>query len=265
MVKLVAIDLDGTLYDSKSQISKKNKKAITECLNRGIKVVLSTGKTIYSVKKIKEELKLVHPQIASGGAAIIDTQNKLLFEIKVPKYYADEAVKHCRKHKKGLALSASDGIVYYEQENQGIGFIAETGDKVVKTADLIQQGFTKDALLLTITISPHDPFNRLIGQKLNGTVKLRRGGPFFLNILNREAGKTFALKKIMKMLNIEPSHVIAIGDSQNDVGMLRLAGKGIVMGNASHAVKNEADFIVADNNSSGVAEAIYKFALAGKS
>lgn len=68
MIKLIAIDLDGTLLNSKSQISIENKKAILKCLNNNIKVVLTTGKTIYSVGKIIKELGLKDLQIASGDS-----------------------------------------------------------------------------------------------------------------------------------------------------------------------------------------------------
>ncbi|MGM0365497.1 MAG: Cof-type HAD-IIB family hydrolase [Actinomycetota bacterium] len=260
MVELVAIDLDGTLYDSKSRISLENKKAIAECLSRGIKVVVATGKTIYSVSRIIEELNLIHPQIVSGGTAIIDCRKNLFFKLKMPLSYSNEVVRLCRKHKKGLALSASDGIIYYEADDAGIDFIARTGDKVQKVGNLIKEGYTGNALVFTVTITAEDPFNKLVEKKLKGKAKLRRG-PLFLNVLNKDAGKAFALKKIMEMFGIGSSRVVSIGDSENDMGMIKLAGTGIAMANTPLPVRQSADFVVSDNDNCEIAEAINRFVL----
>jgi len=261
LIKLVAIDLDGTLYNSDSKVSPENKRAIAECLTRGIKVIVATGKTIYSVTRIIKDLSLTHPQIVSGGAAIIDKHKNILFKLKVPLNYANEVVRLCRKYKKGLALSAVDGIIYYEADHPGIDFIAKTGDKVEKAEDLIQEDITKNTLVFTVTIGPKDTFNHLIAQKLKGGVKLRRGGPLFLNVLNKDAGKAFALKKIMDMFGIDSSQVVSIGDSENDLGMIRLAGTGIAMANAPLPVRQSADFVVSDNDNHGVAEALNRYVL----
>jgi len=179
----------------------------------------------------------------------------------VPLNYANEVVRLCRKYKKGLALSAVDGIIYYEADHPGIDFIAKTGDKVEKAEDLIQEDITKNTLVFTVTIGPKDTFNHLIAQKLKGGVKLRRGGPLFLNVLNKDAGKAFALKKIMDMFGIDSSQVVSIGDSENDLGMIRLAGTGIAMANAPLPVRQSADFVVSDNDNHGVAEALNRYVL----
>ncbi len=260
-IKLVAVDLDGTLYNAESKISIENKQAIAACLKQKIMVTLATAKPIYSVQKTIKELNLIHPQIVSGGAGIIDCRQNLLFKLKIPAKCVREVVYLCRKHHKGLGLSAADGIVYYEQDHPGIDRIAETGDKVVKVADLIAQGFAEDALLLTVTIPASDSFSTLIAQKIKHKVKLSRGGPNFFTILNKDAGKTFALKKIMEMFKINRREVLSIGDSPNDVGMLKLAGTGIAVANALESVKKAADYLVSDNDHSGVAEAIQKFVL----
>jgi len=85
LIKLVAIDLDGTLLNSKSKIASGNRKAIQKCLGSGIKVIISTGKSICTVGRIINELNLVDPQIASGGEAIVDKNLSLLVTLRIPK------------------------------------------------------------------------------------------------------------------------------------------------------------------------------------
>ena len=78
-------------------------------------------------------------------------------------------------------------------------------------------------------------------------------------MLSRKAGKVASLRKILKKSGIDKNEVMAIGDSNNDLGTIEFAGLGIAMGNASRDVKLAADHISSDNDNSGVAEAIYKF------
>ena len=81
MIKLVAIDLDGTLINSKSRISNKNIRAINKCLKKDIKIVLVSAKSIYAVKKVAKIFKLNNPHIAFGGAAIIDKNFDILLHL----------------------------------------------------------------------------------------------------------------------------------------------------------------------------------------
>ena len=82
-----------------------------------------------------------------------------------------------------------------------------------------------------------------------------------MNIFNLEAGKTNAIKKILEIYNINRENVLAIGDGENDIGLIKFDGKGVAMGNSFETVKNSADLAVSDNNNDGVAEAIYKYVL----
>ncbi len=263
MIKLIAIDLDGTLYNSKSEISNENEIVIKKCIQKGIKIILSTSKTIYTVGKIIKKLGLVDPQIASGGAAIINKDLKPLFSLKVPKNVVKEVIEISRKHKKGLALSSIDGNIYYENSHPGIDHIEGTGDKVIKVSDLREKEIINNILLITLTIDSKDEFNKIIINNFKDRVKIKRGGPIFLTLLNKGAGKLFALKKIMEMFNIKKEEIISIGDSENDLETIKFARIGIAMDNAPDSVKEAADYNVSSNDLNGVAEAINKFCLKG--
>ncbi|MFO7928952.1 MAG: Cof-type HAD-IIB family hydrolase [Candidatus Humimicrobiaceae bacterium] len=261
MVKLIAIDLDGTLFNSKSKISTENREAIKSCLDKGIKVILSTSKTIYSVGKIIKELGLVDPQMASGGAAIINKDLEPLFTLKVPPNIVGEVIDLSRKYKKGLALSSADGNIYYESKHPGIEHIASTGDRVIRVGSLRERKIMDNILLITLTIDSGDRFNKIIKDNFNGRVKIKRGGPIFLTILNKKAGKLFALKKIMEMVGITKAEIVSIGDSENDLETIKFAGVGIAMANAPESLKRAANYTVSNNDLNGVAEALHKYCL----
>jgi HAD-superfamily hydrolase, subfamily IIB len=257
--KLVAIDLDGTLFNSESKITAKNNDAIRKCLNNGIKVIITTAKTVYWVKKLILELGLQDPQIASAGAVIIDKNLQPVYVKKIPVKIYKKVVELARQYKVGFGASCLDGFVYYEKEKKLLDYIWDTGEQPKFTDNLLKPEIANQVLLITVTVNEDDPFNNAAIDCVGDEIKLRRGGPYFLAGCNKNAGKMGALKKILASLKIRSKDIMAIGDSESDLGMVTLAGIGVAMGNATEALKAGADFVVSDNDHDGVAEAIERF------
>lgn len=263
-IKLVAIDLDGTLFNSESKITDRNLEAIHKCLRHGIKVIITTAKTVYWVKKLILELGLQDPQIASAGAAIIDKNLTPVYVKKIPVNAYRKSVKVARQYGVGFGASCLDGFVYYEKENKLLDYIWETGEQPKSTDNLLKPEIANQVLLITATVNEDDPFNNAVIDWVGDAIKFRRGGPYFLAGCNKNAGKMGALKKIMASLKINSRSAMAIGDSESDLGMIKLAGIGVAMGNASKVLKENADFTVSDNDNDGVTEAIERFAFNGR-
>jgi Cof subfamily protein (haloacid dehalogenase superfamily) len=263
-IKLVAIDLDGTLFNSESKITDRNLKAIHKCLKNGVKVIITTAKTVYWVKKLILELGLEDPQIASAGAVIIDKNLAPVYVKKIPVKAYRKVVKLARQYGVGFGASCLDGFVYYEKHNQLLDYIWDTGEQPKYTDNLLKPGIANQVLLITATVNEEDPFNNAAIDCVGDAIKLRRGGPYFLAGCNKNAGKMGALKKIMASLKINSRNIMAIGDSESDLGMIKLAGIGVAMGNASNVLKANADFTVSGNDNDGVAEAIERFVFDGR-
>lgn len=258
-IKLIAVDVDGTLLNSDSKISIRNKKAIRKCLDNGIRIILSTGKSIVYVKKIIMDLGLKDPQIVCGGSAIINKDSKILVALKISRKSSIRVIEMARKWDRGCGVGTTDGVVYYEKDHQYLSMLARSGESLVKVTDLMEDNIIENSLLFTITIDERDEFNDFLKLNLENDVKIRRGGPIYLNVLNRNAGKVFGLKTVLKLTGVKKDEVLAIGDSENDLGVIKFAGTGIAMNNSPEIVKKSADFIVSDNDSDGVAEAIDKY------
>ncbi|MCJ7665996.1 MAG: HAD family hydrolase [Actinobacteria bacterium] len=259
LIKLITVDLDGTLFDSNSRISNKNKQAIRDCIKGEIKVVVSTGKSIKCVDAVIRELGLVDPQIASGGTVIITPDLEILSVMKVPRKSVLNAIDLGRKNNIGFGLDTTDGTLYYESEHPDLKYIFESGEFIEKVDDIKQDNIVDNALLLTFTVNASNAFNGILENNIDADVKIRRGGPYFLNIMSQEAGKVAGLKKILGISGIDKDEVMAIGDNNNDLGTIKFAGLGVAMGNASEEVKLAADYISSDNDNDGVAEAINRF------
>ena len=99
----------------------------------------------------------------------------------------------------------------------------------------------------------------LLQEKYGDQLNIVFSKPFFLEATDKNASKGTALLKVAEMYGIKPQEVIAIGDSENDISMIRNAGLGIAVANAKERIKKEADFVTLSNNESGVAYAINKF------
>ena len=261
MIELVTIDLDGTLLNAKSQINDANRHAISKCLAKKIKVVITTGKNIFYVSKIVKTLGLVDMQVVSNGTAIVNAKMEPLKILRIPKEFFLEVVRLSREHHKGFVLHCLNGFIYYEIDNPYFKYISGSGEKLTKINNIISDEIIENALMFTYAGIIGSNFYELLVDKLENKLRISRGGVFLADIFNLEAGKTNAIKKILEIYNINRENVLAIGDGENDIGLIKFVGKGVAMGNSFDTVKNSTDLVVNDNNNDGVAEAIYKYVL----
>lgn len=258
-IELIAIDLDGTLFNSKSEISQRNKDTIKRCLENKIKIIITTAKTVNWAIKLIKELNLKDPQIASAGAVIVNPDGDLNYIKKIPINSYKKIINLARKWEVGVAVSCIDSFVYYEKDNPFLKYVWDSGEIPGKTDNLLKNGIANQALLITVAINEEHPFNNIVVEELGNELKVRRAGEYFLTAYNKRAGKLGALRNVLKITGVNPANIMAIGDSEGDLGMISLAGIGIAMGNASKKLKDAADFVVSDNDNDGVAEAINKF------
>ncbi len=260
-IKAIAIDLDGTLLDSKSLVSVKNRQALQACSDEGIKIIISSAKTARYIRVLMDDLLLKDPQICSGGALIIDEQPKPLYELKISPSYVKQIIKYARESGEGTTVACSNGNLYYESWHKNLKHILDSGIELIKTDDLSKEEIVNNTLMFSITIEQDNRLDNFLREQYDNQLQITRGGRFFLTILDMQASKVNALKIILSMFDIARENVLAIGDSQNDLDSLHYAGKGIAMGNATEELKKMADHIVEDNENDGVAHAIYRFAL----
>lgn len=261
MVKLVGIDLDGTLIGSDLKISRKNIRAIKESLKRNIQIAIITGRTIGSVRDVVEKLNLKGFHIASSGAVIVDGNLRINFALKIPKSLVKKTIQMSRSWNRGFIIQATDGFISYEHYHPSLDFIGETKKLFKKVDNLMVEEIMENVLQMTVLIDENDEFNEYLKNYIGESLKFRRAGPYFLNIINKNAGKVFGLKKLLKKTGISRDKLMVIGDSEVDIGIIKYARIGVAMGNSIQIVKDAADYIVSDNDRDGVAEALDRFVL----
>jgi hydroxymethylpyrimidine pyrophosphatase-like HAD family hydrolase len=189
---------------------------------------------------------------------VVDPKLKPIFLKRIPRQDTVDAVKLARENDVGFALETTGGLLYYERYYPETELFFKSGEVIEKIDDIMTEPIVSNGLLFTFTVDKEHPFNNILANNISNEVKIRRGGPYFLNILKADAGKVAGLKKVIGAYGISQNEIMAIGDNNNDKGTLEFAGLSVAMGNATDEIKEMADHITEDNDNSGVAKAIYK-------
>jgi 5-amino-6-(5-phospho-D-ribitylamino)uracil phosphatase len=265
-IKLVAIDLDGTLLSSRKTITPKTHTAIKAAAAAGIKVVLATARPPRSVRTYYDALKLDTPTINYNGALIWDEPRRRAVEhVPLDALVAKKVIAWGRKLYPKLLVSVEILDKWYTDH------FDETPEYMTETGKHFSPDF----------IGPLDAFMRVpitklmllgdpiwikeleieVAKKFGTTVSHTRSDPHMLQLMSPATSKAQALEKVAATFGIKASEVMAIGDAPNDVHMLRWAGMAVVPENGWAEVKKIAHAVVASNDADGVAEALLKYVL----
>lgn len=270
MYKIVAIDLDGTLFDDKKNISKENKIALAKAKELGVKIVIATGRPLKGVMPVLEELGLTTKEdyvIIYNGAKVFNVGTKeMVFTSSIngkdvrELYQESLRLKvHFHAFRINEELITKDKNPYTDVEAT-INHIEDHIFDFTKIKD-------EDLFLKAMMVDNDFNVSRCM-EEIHPIYKERysmvRSASIFLEFLNPSTDKGKALKALADYLHIPMEETMAIGDQGNDLPMILAAGMGVSMGNAQEYIKKQADFITLDNESSGVGYAISKFILEEK-
>lgn len=262
-IKLIATDIDGTLLNSHHELTPRTEKAIRRAMEKGIHVVLATGKTRGSAVKLIDLFGLTTPGVYVQGLAIYAGDGTISFQQTLEDDVVRQVVEYADTHDLQLLLYSESRIIsqhpgrladqvkrYHEPEVEVIGsFQPHLG--TLKPNKIY---FSDDPEKMTA-------LRNALGSVIGSTATMVQPSPNMLEILPMGASKGAGLKRLLDMLDIQPENVLALGDGENDLEMIKLAGIGIAMGNAMSHLKEVADFVTATNDEDGVALAIEKFVL----
>lgn len=264
MIKLIAIDLDGTLLNQAKEISFANKAALHYAQKRGVKVVLCTGRPYLAMQHLFAEIALV-PQdeyvILFNGSQIRRVEDgQVIYEESLS--HSDLELWLSFTEAENLPLTVFDSEWVYDntayQGRQASTYQTPAPRKRIDYQELSQdQRFNK----FVICTTPDNIANYYdkISDFANNRYQMVLSHPYQIEISPMNINKGSALQYLSDYLNIEPSEVMAIGDEYNDASMLSFAGVSVAMDNAVDDMKALADFVTFDNNHSGVAHAIYHY------
>lgn len=236
-IKLVALDMDGTLLDKNDNISPTNRAAIARTLQKGIDVVLSTGRFIISASEYAKDLNLSSYIITTNGSEIRNPEGTLIEQHILDNHWVR------KMHTWG---APSDRRCW--------GMTTET----IYRDDHFPQDLSAHKWLKFGIEVPDTAERQAIWQELasSNALEVTNSTPKNVEINPKNVSKKSALETICTLENITMNEVLTMGDSLNDLAMIQAAGVGIAMGNAQENVKAAADWVTTDHNEDGVAHAL---------
>ena len=263
MYRLIAVDMDGTLLNSEHQVTERNKQAIIDVINAGKLFVISTGRPPHGVKFVMDMIDADLPFIMYNGALVMTSKSKqILHESVLAGELARQVVQFGIDNGTTIFVYAR-GSLHVTESNPYVkdymALIGITPIFVDDLAELAAQGVTK--VLFRDTPERIAELQNGIRPFCEGKLNYYTSQPTLLEFVDINTSKGAAMKKIGEHYNIAQSDMMAIGDSFNDVAMLKYAAFGVAMGNAPQEVKDAADAVTLTNDEDGVAEAIYRYML----
>jgi hypothetical protein len=269
-IKLIALDLDGTLLDSQKRLSRKNEEAIRRCAERGIEIVPCTGRIWMGVPEFVRNLPGVHYAITVNGAVIEDIVNgRVLSERKFAVETAADIIRMSREYHT-MCDAYIDGKGYGDAECMSHMEEFGVSDELKK---LILQTRTPVPDLLKYVLEqgrPVEKVNYFFGdqtERLRAKEALIARGDAFVSssfIFNLEINAPGATKGdgivcLAEHLGIDISQTMGFGDGENDLTMMTMSGIGVAMENGMEEAKALADYITLSNDEDGVAAALEHF------
>jgi Cof subfamily protein (haloacid dehalogenase superfamily) len=273
LIKLLAIDIDGTLLDPAGDITPRTLATVRAAQEAGIAVTLATARRYSSTARIAEQLGLAGALIVYDGAMIVQyPQNTILATCALAADIAQQAVDVLVNHgvqpivhpHLGLNEEIWTGPPDFENYWLEAYYMASPGQ--VRRMPFASLCAGRPDPLRVVAFDSEEAIQRTVPDvaKLPASwTTIRRGnyGCAELAIMNRECSKASGLATVAKLLRIPPQEVMAIGDNNNDIAMLGMAGWSVAMGHAPAAVKAAANAITASNAEDGAAQAIERYAL----
>jgi hypothetical protein len=285
MIRLLALDLDGTLLNSRGKISEQNLQAIRRAEENGVLVTIATGRRFRDARPVGLEAELNAPLITHNGALTkyaqtLETVNAAILNqpearevLRVGRKFCADAMVSCDPRGKGLLLydNVSESNVplqkYIAWSRRLHGDEAEEAmkhvlslEEVLHSVEIVHISFSGSCASM---VELQAALESELGDAVKVLATVYSAQNFtLLDILHAEASKGYGLKNFAEFRHIKPEEIMVVGDNFNDLEMLDFAGLPVVMGNAApELLENPKYETTLSNDESGVAAAIERFIL----
>ena len=285
MIKLLALDLDGTLLNSQGKISVENRTAIRNAEEKGVLVTIATGRRFRDARPIALEANFNAPILTHNGALIKYAESLEIVDVSLIESNTTKEILRIGRGFGGDALVSADpigkGTLFYEkltgnnfpldkylvwsktihgEEAEEAVHQVENLDKILKDSEIIHISYSGRC-------EPMEDLHKILNSELKDAINVQATiypqlDFTLLDLLPPKTSKATGLDKLVQINDLNHEQVMVIGDNFNDLEMLEYAGTSVVMGNADESLRERKEFYTTlSNNENGVAVAINKFIL----
>ncbi|QNO13994.1 HAD family phosphatase [Alkalicella caledoniensis] len=276
-IKLICIDLDGTLLNSENAITPRSKDALLKATQLGVHVAVSTGRTFVDADYYSSLVGLKTPIISSNGAYIKEKdQGKVIYQNVLDENVLTTILEICKRYgispcmntpfKKYHGKDFSELFKIFDEKAKKFNRIItvykrELVENMAEWKDIIKK--EKDNIIKCELYSSNKEIILKIRQELDDLddVEAIFSIHHSIEVTCKGVSKARGVEILAGFYNLKPENVMAIGDSENDLSMIKYAGLGAAMGNSIDMIKEASDYVTDSNDDEGVAKAIEKFVL----
>lgn len=257
MIKLIALDIDGTLFNTQGKVTPLTKAALQSAHEKGIKLMLASGRSIHGLKQLALHNGLPLDNmilIASNGGSVSEgSSTEILFEEPINNDLAKRLIKVLKRYPVTIFIPYGDELWVDEPDGFLVALEVETENLKLKVVpDLSAVAISPNKIVLSGQRAILDQIDLEVSPQFR-EANLIVSGPNYLDIMAKDIDKGNALKKYCELTGIDRSEVIAFGDNYNDLKMIEFAGIGVAMDNAIEPLKSIANVITTSNDDDGIA------------
>ena len=263
--KLLVLDVDGTLLNSKRELTKRTIATLVKVQQLGIRIALASGRPAHGILPLAKALGMDRQGgfiIAHNGAVVMDAASgEVIFERSIDQQMIPFMERLAKRAQMTLACYEGDEVISTDITDAHVVDEAHMNGMKLRQVESIADSLTtwpRELILVSDNEEHLTGVEEYLQKHMSGAMDTIHSNPYYLEIVGYQVGKSYAMSALVQKLGISLSDVLAIGDGTADVAMLQQAGTGIAMGNALEGVKHCADQITLTNDEDGAAIAIEK-------
>ncbi|MCI7600103.1 MAG: Cof-type HAD-IIB family hydrolase [Megasphaera sp.] len=263
-IKMITIDLDGTLLRSDGSVSDRTVRTLQAARDKGVVVAIATGRMYQTARPYGERLGLGDSPMLLFAGGLIETleSKKILFQQVIPRETAQGLADLARQQGWQLQTYIDDVLRAARDDEWIRDYERITNSRAVICGDAFYQ--VQGDCNKLLSRGSHDELvarKALIEKAFPGRFNVLFSASTFLEIMPQGVDKGKGIRRLGELYGVGADEIMALGDSQNDLDMLKAAGVPVAMANAAEEVKAAAAYVTASNDDDGVAAAVEKFVL----
>jgi hypothetical protein len=265
--KILALDIDGTLTDSKKNITPKTLEKIISIQEMGHIVAIASGRPFPGIRKIADMIQLDkfggYVLAFNGGRIVNCATGEVVYQVALDNLVVKEIYDYCLKVGCGMVTYENDRVITGTEVDSYMTMEARLNGMEIMRLDNFRDyiDFPLNKCLLTAPDKKAAQIEKELNDKFGDKLNVFRSEPFFVEIMPPNIHKATSLEKLLDILKIDRSDLVACGDGYNDLTMIEYAGVGVAMANAQDVVKESADYVTLSNDEDGLVPVIDKFIL----